>query len=166
MKLLGAVAAVAAAFVMAGTAYADEVNLAENYGKAEWQGDSLSYDSASGAIFFAGDSDSTEKTAALEIAAAGTGIYFSVYAGNGFNTSDSGFCTLEFCGEDGQVLSSVSTGSIKGLENYSRFYIGSEGNYYPLPEGTEKVIITLNGEFPAHSPLRVMFTFSVPSGSG
>lgn len=142
MKLLGAVAAAAAVFVMAGTAYADEVNLFEGYEKAEWQGDSLSFDSGSKALFFV--SDGGEKNALLEITAQGTGIYFSVDAGNGVNTNDSGYCTLEFCGEDGQVLSSLSTGSIKWLENYTRFYIGSEGRYYPLPEGTEKIVVSLH----------------------
>ena len=144
MKLqwIAAAAAVAAAFVMAATAYADGANLLEGYEKAEWQGDSLSLDSGSGALFFV--SDGGEKTALLEITAQGTGIYFSVDAGNGVNTSDSGYCTVEFCGEDGQALSSLSTGSIKGLENYTRFYIGSEGRYYPLPEGTEKIVVSLH----------------------
>lgn len=142
MKLLGAVAAAAAAFVLAGAVYADGSNLLEGYEKAEWQGDSLSLDSGSGALFFV--SDGGEKNALLEITAQGTGIYFSIDAGNGVNTSDSGYCTLEFCGEGGQVLSSLSTGSIKGLENYTRFYVGSEGRYYPLPEGTEKIVVSLH----------------------
>ena len=144
MKLLGAVAAAAAVFVMAGPAYADELNLIADYEKAEWHGDSLSYDSSSGALFFVNNNDGTEKNAVLEITAQGTGIYFSVDVGNGANTGDSGHCTVEFCGEDGQVLSSVSTGSINGLENYSRFYIGSEESYYPMPEGTEKIAISLH----------------------
>ena len=131
-----------AASIMAAAVSADEANLLASCGDADWQGDSLALDSTSGALFFANDGRS--KSASLEIAAEGTGIYFNIDAGNGVNTADSGYCTLEFCGEDGQVLSSVSTGSINGLENYSRFYIGSEGSYYPLPEGTEKVVISLH----------------------
>ena len=144
MRLRGLAAMAAAAYVMAGAVYADEANLLASYGSMDWQGDSLALDSASGAVYFSGDS--SEQQAVLEIKAEGTGIYFSVDAGNGVNTSDSGYCTLEFCGEEGQVLSSVSTESIKGLENYSRFYIGSEKSYYPLPEGTENVVITLHAE--------------------
>ena len=142
MKLRGFALAAVAVSIMAAAVSADEANLLANYGNADWQGDALSVDGASGAVFFA--NDGTKKSAALEIAAEGTGIYFSIDAGNGVNTDDSGYCTLEFCGEDGQVLSSVSTGSINSLENYSRFYIGSEGSYYPLPEGTDKVVISLH----------------------
>ena len=142
MKLRGFAAAAAVVWVMTAAVFADEVNLLEGYGTADWQGDSLSYDSASGAVYFA--NDGTEKTAFLEITAQDTGIYFSVDAGNGVNTGDSGYCTLEFCGEDGQALSSLSTGNISGMENYSRFYIGSEGRYYPLPEGTEKIVVSLH----------------------
>lgn len=137
-------AAAVAACMMAAAVSAEEANLLAGYGSADWQGDSLAPDSASGAIYF--DGGEAERQAMLEITAEGTGIYFSVDAGNGVNTGDSGYCTLEFCREDGQVLSTVSTGSIKGLENYSRFYIGSEGSYYPLPEGTEKIAITLHAE--------------------
>ena len=144
MRLRVIAAAAAAVCVMTGTAFADEVNLLEGYGTADWQGDSLALDSTSGAVYFV--NDGSEKSAVLEIAAEGTGIYFSVDAGNGVNTSDSGYCALDFCGEDGQVLSSVSTGSINRFENYSRFYIGSEERYCPLPEGTEKIVISLHAE--------------------
>ena len=142
-------AALIAACVLTTAVCADEANLLASYGSADWQGDSLALDNASGAIYFSGDG--SEQSAALEIAVEGTGIYFGVDAGNGVNTGDSGYCTLEFCGNEGEVLSSVSTGNIKGLENYTRFYIGSEGSYYPLPEGTEKVIITLHAAIAGNS---------------
>lgn len=145
MRLRRFVAAALAACLMASTVVAEAVNLLADYGEADWQGDSLFLDSASGAVYFESD-DGSLQSAVLEMAAEGTGIYFSVDAGNGVNTGDSGYCTLEFCGQDGKVLSSVSTGSIKGFENYSRFYIGSEGNYYPLPDGTEKIVISLYAE--------------------
>ena len=137
-------AAALAVCAMAAAVKADVVNLLADYGTADWQGDSLAFDSTSGAVYFNGG-DGSEYYAVLEIAAEGSGIYFSVDAGNGVNTSDSGYCTLEFYGEEGEVLSSVSTGSIKGFENYSRFYIGSEGSYYPLPKGTEKIVVGLHG---------------------
>lgn len=148
MKLKGLAAAITAC-VMAASVYGDGTNLLSDYGNADWRGDKLALDSSSGAVYFA--NDGTAKSAVLEIAAEGTGIYFSVDAGNGVNTNDSGYCTLEFCGEDGEVLSSVSTGSIKGFENYARFYIGTEGSYYPLPQGTEKVVITLHAESSGNS---------------
>ena len=148
MKLRGFAAAVLAGCVLTAAAepvFADEVNLLASYGSMDWQGDSLALDSTSGAVYF-DSGDGLQRYAMLEVAAEGNGIYFSVDAGNGVNSRDSGYCTLEFCGEDGKVLSSVSTGSIKKLENYSRFYIGSEGSYYPLPEGTEKIVIGLHAD--------------------
>ena len=143
MGLRGFAAAVIAVCVMTGTVSAEEANLLASYGSAHWQGDSLALDGASGAVYFDGG-EVAERSAVLEVAAEGSGIYFSVDVGNGVNTRDSGYCTLEFCGEGGEVLSSVSTGSISGLENYTRFYIGSEGKYYPLPEGTEKIVVSLH----------------------
>lgn len=145
MRLLGIVAAACVMAMAAASAVsADEVNLMASYGSADWQGDSLTFDSASGAVYFGGNG--SELSAVLEIKAEGTGVYFRVDAGNGVNTSDSGYCTVEFCTEEGQVLSSVSTGSISGLENYSRFYMGSEDSYYPLPNGTDKLVVNLHAE--------------------
>ena len=141
MKLGGLAAIGICAVVMASAVLADEVNLLADYGSADWQGDSLTLDGTSGAVYFSGGA---ERSVSLEMNVEGTGIYFCVDAGNGVNTSDSGYCTLEFCGKDGEALSSVSTGNIKGLENYTRFYIGSEGSYYPLPDGTEKIVVSLH----------------------
>ena len=156
MRLRGFAAAMLAACVMAAAVCADGVNLLADYGSADWQGDSLAFDSTSGAVYFSGN-DGDTRYAVLEIAAEGSGIYFSVDAGNGVNTSDSGFCTVEFYGEEGKVLSSVSTESIKRLENYSRFYIGSEGSYYPLPEGTEKIVIGLHAVHNNRGSVNVYF---------
>lgn len=145
MKAVGFAVGAAVALVLTGAVSADEVNLLAGYGSADWQGDTVVYDNASGAVYFDNDG-SGEKSALLEIEADGTdsGVYFCIDAGNGMNTSDSGYCTLEFCGEDGEVLYSVSTGSISGLESFSRFYLGSEESYYPLPEGTEKLVISIH----------------------
>ena len=145
MKAVGLLAAAAAVLTMTGAVYADEVNLLAGYGSADWRGDGVSYDNASGAVYFVNDG-SGEKSAVLEITADGSdrGVYFSIDAGNGVNTGDSGYCTLEFCGEDGEVLYSVSTGSISRLERFSRFYLGSEESYYPLPEGTKTIVLSLH----------------------
>ena len=150
MRLRSVFAAAVAVCLMAPAAAAEAVNLLADYVSADWKGDSLALDSASGAVYF-DSGDGSLQSAVLEMTAEGTGIFFSVDAGNGANTGDSGYCTLEFCGEEGKVLSSVSTGSIKGLENYSRFYIGSEGSYYPLPDGTEKIVISLYAESKGNS---------------
>ena len=145
MTAVGFAVGTAAALVMAGAVFADGVNLLAGYGSADWQGDDLAYDNASGAVYFGNDGNG-EKSALLEIETgdSDTGVFFSIDAGNGVNTSDSGYCTLEFRGEDGEVLYSVSTGNISGLESFSRFYLGSEESYYPLPEGTGKVVVNLH----------------------
>lgn len=156
MKLRGFAAAVLTVCIMSLSVSADVVNLLADYGAADWQGDSLALDSSSGAIYFT-DTDGSEMYAALETEAQGTGIYFSVDAGNGVNTSDSGFCTLEFFDEEGKVLSSLSTGSINKLENYSRFYIGSEASYYPIPNGTKKIVIGLHAVHKSSGNVNVYF---------
>ena len=145
MKAVGFLAAAMAVLAMAGAVYADDVNLLAGYGSADWQGDGVSYDNASGAVYFDNDG-SGEKSAVLKIAAGESdrGVYFSIDAGNGVNTGDSGYCTLEFFGEEGEALYSVSTGSISGLERFSRFYLGSEESYYPLPEGTKTLVVSLH----------------------
>lgn len=148
MKLLGAVAAVMAALVMAGAvSAADEVNLLENYAALEWQGDSLVYDSRSGAVYFENTKNAANvnyyASYDIEVTGEDNGFYFFIDGGNGANTSDYGSCYLYFYGEDGEELFAVCTIGVNGLESYSRFYKGSEDTYFPLPEGTRKITIVL-----------------------
>ncbi len=53
---------------------------------------------------------------------------------------------MSFYGEGREQLLSLSTGLIQNFDNYSRFYIGEETSYFPIPEGTETVEVVLNAE--------------------
>lgn len=122
-------------------------NLLGNYTSAEWQGDALYFDEPSTAVYFKPKDEGGKYYAVLsfERDKSETGFYFRIDAGNG-SGGDSGFCTVSFYdGEHNQLLS-LSTGQIQGFDNYSRFYIGEEGSYFPIPEKTETVEVALNAE--------------------
>ena len=121
-------------------------NLLADYTSAEWSGDMLRLDEPSGSVYFM-SKENKEQSATLVIQRnkAETGFYFGIDAGNGANNGgDSGYCTISFYDEGHEQLLSLSTGQIKNLDNYTRFYIGEETNYFPVPEKTKTVEITLN----------------------
>lgn len=121
-------------------------NLLGNYTSADWVGDTLYLDESSTSVYFM-PKDDKEQSAVLTFERNGceTGFYFRIDAGNGGNSGgDSGFCTLSFYDEDHNQLLSLSTGQIQGFDNYSRFYIGEEANYFPIPERTKTAEISLN----------------------
>ena len=143
-------------FPIAPEAYAEDIteesdnpNLLGDYTSAEWSGNKLYLDEASTSVYFKKNPDSANQSAVLTFKrdSKDTGFYFRIDAGNGANSGgDSGFCTLSFYGEGHEQLLSLSTGSIQGFDNYSRFYIGEETSYFPIPENTETVEVVLNAE--------------------
>lgn len=122
-------------------------NLLGNYTSAQWQGDTLYLDEPSTAVYFKPKDGGGKYSAVLSFDRDGseTGFYFRIDAGNG-RGSDSGFCTLSFYDGGHNQLLSLSTGQIHGFDNYSRFYIGEEGSYFPIPENTETIEVALNAE--------------------
>lgn len=124
------------------------VNLMENYRFAQWEGDSLYFDEPSGTVYFkAGEKKKQSASLSFERSEADTGFYFRIDAGNGANSGgDGGFCTVSFYGEDRSLLFSSSTGMIQGFDNYSRFSLGEEASYFPIPEKTKTVEISLHAE--------------------
>lgn len=121
-------------------------NLLGNYTSADWNGDTLYLDEPSTSVYFMSN-DNKEQSAVLifERNEAETGFYFRIDAGNGGGSGgDSGFCTLSFYDEEHNQLLSLSTGQIQGLDNYTRFYIGEETSYFPVPKKTKTVEISLN----------------------
>lgn len=125
---------------------AGSVNLLADYISADWSGDTLYLDEPSTAVYFmSGDNKEQLSVLTFERNESDTGFYFRIDAGNGANSGgDSGYCTISFYGEERELLFSLSTGLIQGFDNYSRFYIGEETNYFPIPEKTKTVEISLN----------------------
>lgn len=123
-------------------------NLLGNYAEAKWQGDALYLDEPSACVYFKPKEEREKYSAVLtfERDESDTGFYFRIDAGNG-KDSDSGYCTLSFYDKEHNQLLSLSTGQIQGFDNYSRFYIGEEGSYFPIPENTETVEVALNAEY-------------------
>lgn len=123
---------------------AETENLLADYARLEWQGDALYLDQPSAAVYFM-SSDKEEQRAILPLNIEGepTGFYFRIDGGNG-SGHDSGYCTLTFFDGEHNALYSVSTGLIENFGNYSRFSIGTETNYFPVPNGAESVEIALN----------------------
>ncbi len=124
-----------------------EGNALENYQNASWQGDKLFYDDYSGALYFEGNADKEKQSAVLtlDLEENATGFFFYVDGGNG-NGSDSGFVTLSILDGDGNSLFSASTGNVEGFANFSRFSVGEEGHYYPIPKGAEAAEITFTAQ--------------------
>lgn len=126
--------------------FAESVNLLTDYISADWSGDTLYLDEPSTAVYFmSGDSKEQSSVLTFERNASDTGFYFRIDAGNGANSGgDGGYCTVSFYDEEHSLIFSLSTGLIQGFDNYSRFYIGEEANYFPIPEKTKTVEISLN----------------------
>lgn len=127
----------------------DNPNLLGDYTSAEWSGDTLYLDEPSTSVYFKKIPEVNKQSAVLTFKRdkKDTGFYFRIDAGNGANSGgDSGFCTLSFYGEGHRQLLSLSTGLIQGFDNYSRFYIGEETSYFPIPEDAETVEVVLNAE--------------------
>lgn len=144
MKLLKITAAAAAAFMLAAAVSAEDINLLENYRDAQWAGDPISYDENSEAIYFSeSENESFKAVFEADMNENASGFFFYIDGGNGVNVGDSGKCEISFTDSGGNTLFSASTGEISGLENFSRFSIGEEECYYPVPEGAEKVRITI-----------------------
>lgn len=141
------IALLAGLCIFAPCAYAEGMqgeNVLADYAQMEWQGDTLYIDQPSTAVFFM-NSGKEEQKALLPINIEGepSGFYFRIDGGNGAG-GGSGFCTLTFFDGENNVLYSVSTGLIEGFDNYSRFSIGNEVNYFPVPKGAERLEIALN----------------------
>lgn len=141
-KILTAVFSAAFSLLLAVGVFA-EGNALENYQNADWQGDKLFYDDYSGALYFQGNADKEKQSAVLnvDLEEKDTGFFFYVDGGNG-KGSDSGYVTLTFLDGEGNSLFSTSTGNVEGFANYSRFSVGEEGRYYPIPKGAEAAEIT------------------------
>lgn len=124
----------------------DSVNLLADYTSANWQGDTLYLDEPSTAIYFMpNDKKEQSATVVFERSEADTGFYFRADAGNGGNSGkDSGYCTIGFFDEEKNLLLSLSSGQIQNLDNYTRFYIGEEATYFPIPQKTKTVEVTLH----------------------
>lgn len=122
------------------------VNLLADYISADWSGDTLYLDEPSTAVYFmTGDNKERSSVLTFERNKSDTGFYFRIDAGNGANSGgDGGYCTISFYDEEHSLLFSLSTGLIQGFDNYSRFYIGEETNFFPIPEKTKTVEISLN----------------------
>ncbi len=120
-----------------------EGNALENYQNADWQGDKLFYDDYSGALYFRGNTDKEKQSAVLtlNLEENATGFFFFVDGGNG-NGSDSGYVTLTILDGEGNSLFSTSTGNVEGFANFSRFSVGEEEHYYPIPKSAEAAEIT------------------------
>ena len=125
---------------------AESSNILADYISADWSGDTLYLDEPSTAVYFmSGDNKEQSSVLTFERNESDTGFYFRIDAGNGANSGgDSGYCTISFYDEEHSLLFSLSTGLIQGFDNYSRFYIGEETNYFPIPEKTKTVEISLN----------------------
>lgn len=148
--MLKKIACAAAAVLFLGSAAVlaeeENQNLLADYRNLAWSGDQLYYDDYSTTLYFAnkgGEKQSASVTLSVEQGM--TGFMFRIDGGNGTG-GDSGYCTLTFYGSGRKELFGVSTGSISGLEYYTRFNIGKETSYYPIPEGAETVEIALTAE--------------------
>lgn len=125
-------------------------NLLADAPNLKWEGDPLFYDEYSNALYFAKseNSDNNKQSAVLafELDESQTGFSFIVDSGNGGGSSDSGFCIVTFYDGEHKSISGLSTGVIKNLDNYTRFSIGTETNFFPIPKNAKTLEVALNAE--------------------
>lgn len=157
MKLaakLTAILSAVAILTFSGTVYAEnaggyalDYNVLDGYYSLDWDGDDLYYDANSGAIFFK-HGENAVKTASWTVelpADKPLGMWFYIDVGNG-SSADVGDCSVSVVGKDGEALATVSAAGITGELNYHRYYAGEEKTYLALPDGAEKVVVTLTAE--------------------
>lgn len=116
-----------------------EDNALGNYREPDWQGDKLYFDDYSGSLYFRTESGREEQRAyyCADIGE-NTGFFFYADGGNG-KGSDSGYVTLTVYDGEGNSLFTSSTGNVEGFANFSRFSIGEENHYYPIPKEGKKI---------------------------
>lgn len=134
---------------------AESTNLLKDYKDLLWSGDQIYYDAYSTSVYFINaDKETQSASVTLEVEQDMTGFMFRIDGGNGAGEGlgansgieDSGFCTVTFYDDERNSLFGVSTGVISGLENYTRFSIGEETKYYPIPEGAKTARIVLSAD--------------------
>lgn len=136
-----------AAVFSEGETSGENANLLDNYKEMPWTGNQLHYDAYSSAVYFEniGSDEPQSAVLTLDVKNETTGFMFRTDAGNGAREG-SGFCTVTFYDKEHNSLFGLSTGVISGVENYTRFSIGKETQYYPIPEGAKTVEIVLSAE--------------------
>lgn len=138
-KIFSAASAVILAVLTPLYIFAEE-NALGNYQGLNWQGDRLFFDEYSGSLYFKGDSEKEKQTASfsVDIDSQSTGFFFYADGGNG-KGADSGYVTLTVYDNENNSLFSSSTGNVEGFANFSRFSIGDENHYYPIPKEGKRI---------------------------
>lgn len=158
LKKIACAAAATAVMLFCGSApicAEEKENLLNDYKDLLWSGDQVYYDAYSTSIYFKkSDKDVQSASVTLELEQGASGFMFRIDGGNGAGEGlgtdsgieDSGFCTFTFYDDAHNSLFGVSTGVISGLENYTRFSVGKEEKYYPVPDGakTAEIVISAN----------------------
>lgn len=156
LKKIVCAAVVTAIMLLLGSApiFAEEKeNLLKDYKDMPWSGDKVYYDAYSTSVYFEkSDKEVQSAFVTVEVDSDATGFMFRTDGGNGAGEGigtdsgidDSGFCTFTFFDGEHNSLFGVSTGVISGLENYTRFEMGEETKYYPIPKGAKTAEVKIS----------------------
>ena len=121
------------------------VNLMSDYRNLPWEGNTLYYNEDYGTLSFGHEAEKACVTFPTEGSA---GFWFYTDLGN-YQNKGTGCIDVSFLDSDNNVVKSFTTEENSGNGSFNRYQLGSSEEYASVPEGAERVRITLffkNGE--------------------
>lgn len=122
-----------------------DVNLMADYRNLLWEGDTLYYNEDHGTVSF---NDDVGKACVTFPTDDLLGFWFYADMGN-FDSKGTGYIDVSFLDSDNNVVKSFTTEENSGNGSFNRYQLGSSEEFAAVPEGSEKVQVTLffeNGE--------------------
>ena len=135
-----------------------DVNLMADYRNLSWEGDTLYYNEDYGTLSF---NDGTGKAWVVFPAENAKAFWF--YMGNYLNKG-AGCIDVSFLDSENNVVKSFTTAENSGNGSFNRYQLGSSEEFAPVPEGAEKVQITLFYSHGDKSPYFRNFSFMFSNG--
>ncbi len=140
-KLLSLIIVCASAVIFSFSAWAEQdKNLMAAYNNIPWEGDALYYEKDYGTLSFKGESGTASVTFPTE---GSMGMWFYFDMGN-LSNKGTGFVSVDFLNTDGNTVESLSTEKNSGNGSFNRYELGSEEEYFAVPENSALIRITLN----------------------
>ncbi len=116
-----------------------DVNLMADYRNLLWEGDTLYYNEDHGTISFNEGFGNASVTFPLEAA---LGFWFYADMGN-LQNKGTGYIDICFLDSENGIVKQFTTEKNSGNGSFNRYQLGVNDEYVAVPEGSEKVKVTL-----------------------
>lgn len=130
--------AISSLFIISASAE-QNINLMADYRNLPWEGNTLYYNEDYGTVSF---DDGTGKAHVTFSTEDSMGFWFYADIGN-YQNKGAGYIDVSFLDSENNVIKSFITEENNGNGSFNRYQLGSSEAFAPVPEGAEKVCITL-----------------------